>query len=175
MFAANPHVSQEEIAGKLGISQPSVASRIKKLRASGALETRVGIDPGKMNLIIGKVDITSINTSSILRMFKGCPYFMNGFTVSGKFTLCLFFIAENIATMEAIVNGHLRPHKDVQDVEFNIVINSENPLVVPLKLSPERSATPPCGIRLQCKDCLSFKDCKCNGCPVTGQYQGWLF
>lgn len=175
MFGQDPRISQEEIAKELKITQPSVAGRIKKLREIGALETLVGINPNKMNLNIGKVDITATNTQAILDMFEGCPYFVNGFNVSGRYNLCLFFMAENIATMEAIINGHIRPNENVTEVEFNIVISSVKPMVVPTVLTPTKKNKPPCGILMQCKDCASFKCKNCMGCPAIGQYQGWLF
>ena len=84
-------------------------------------------------------------------------------------------MAENIATMEAIINGHIRPNEHVKEVDFNIVISTEKPLVAPTILTPTKQDVPPCGVLLQCKDCGSFKSGKCMGCPAIGQYQGWLF
>jgi len=175
LFAKDPRTSQEEIAAKLDISQPSVAARIRKLRKMGALDMQVGLNPAKMGLNISKVDITTTNKDAIMEMFRGCPYFMNGYSVSGKHNLCLFFICENIATMEAIINGHLRPNQYVKDVDFNIIISTEKPLNVPIVLTPTKDKCPPCGILLECKDCKPFKEGKCMGCPVIDQYQGWLF
>ena len=175
MYATDPDVSQEEIARAINLSQPSVAIRIKKLKESGALETQTGINPLKMGLYMAKVDISSNNPSEILNMFKNCPYFANGFSISGTNNLCLFFISENISTLEAIVNGHLRPNKSVSTVDFNIVINSERNYVVPTILTTNISKKPPCWILNNCRDCPSFKDTKCMGCPATGEYQGWFY
>jgi Lrp/AsnC family leucine-responsive transcriptional regulator len=175
MYAENPDISQEEIAQKIKLSQPSVAIRIKKLRENGALETQTGINPIKMGLYMAKVDISSNDPSELLRMFKNCPYFANGFSVSGTNNLCLFFISENIATLEAIVNGHIRPNKSVSDVNFNIVINSEKPYIIPAVLSTDIQENAPCGILIRCRDCPSFQDKKCMGCPATGEYQGWFY
>jgi len=175
LFAENPHMSQEEIAKEIGLSQPSVAVRIKKLREGGGLATQTGIDPQKLGLYLAKVDISSNNTSLILNMFKNCPYFANGFTVSGKYNLCLLFMSENIATLEAIVNGHIRTHESTMDVDFNIVINSEKDFIVPVVLNSEHREKPPCGMMTHCLDCQSFKDKKCMGCPATGEYQGWFY
>ena len=175
MYAKDPSVSQDEIARNIELSQPSVAIRIKKLKESGALEMQTGINPLKMGLYMGKVDISSNNPNEILNMFKDCPYFANGFSVSGKNNLCLFFISENIATLEAIVNGHIRPNKSVSEVDFNIVINTERDYILPIILTPDITDSPPCGISINCKDCSSFNEKKCMGCPVTGQYQGWFY
>ena len=175
MYANDPDVSQEAIGAAVELTQPSVAVRVKKLKEKGAIETQTGINPLKMGLYMAKVDISSNNSQMILDMFKNCPYFANGVTISGKHNLCLFFMSENISTLEAIVNGHIRSNSSVTDVDFNIVINSQKDYIVPTIFVPEVTGTPPCGILLNCKDCPSFKAEKCMGCPVTGQYQGWFY
>jgi DNA-binding Lrp family transcriptional regulator len=175
MYASDPDVSQESIAKAVKLSQPSVAARIAKLRQSGALERQFGINPLRLGLYLAKVDVSSTKPEEILRMFQGCPYFANGFTVSGKSNLCLLFFSESVATLEAIVNGHIRSNPSVSDVDFNIIITAEKELVVPVILKPKRSKDPPCGMRGNCKECQSFKAGKCMGCPVTGQYQGSFY
>jgi len=175
MYAKESKVSQEDIAKVLKITQPSVAARIKKLRDNGALVLQAGLNPFVMNLNIGRVDLTCKNTKNILDMFKNCPYFLNGFNVSGKYNLCLFFMSENISTMESIINGHIRPNDYVTDVEFNLVISTVKPLIVPTEFFFGKSKKPPCGIKIECKDCESHKTGVCMGCPATGQYRGSLF
>jgi DNA-binding Lrp family transcriptional regulator len=175
MFANDPDVSQEEIAKEIKLSQPSVAMRIKKLKENGAIETQTGINPLEMGLYMAKVDISSNNPSEILGMFKNCPYFANGFSISGKHNLCLFFVSESIATLEAIINGHVRPNKSVTDVDFNIVIATEKEFIVPTALTLEKSEKPPCGVLVKCKNCQSYKEDKCLGCPATGVYEGWFY
>ena len=175
MYGKDPDISQEEIAKAIKLSQPSVAIRIKKLRENGALETQTGINPLKMGLYMAKVDISSNNPSEILAMFNNCPYFANGFSISGSKNLCLFFVSENISTLEAIVNGHLRPNKSVTEVDFNIVINTEKEYIIPTVLTTNQVDKPPCGVLIDCKDCRSFGDGKCMGCPATGTYQGWFY
>jgi len=175
MYSENPGISQEEIAREVKISQPSVAVRIRKLRECGALKTQTGINPIEMGLYLAKVDISSNNPTSILNMFKNCPYFANGFTVSGKHNLCLFFISENLATLEAIVNGHIRSQDINTDVDFNIVITSEKDFIIPIILTTSTTETPPCGMLANCRQCQSFKEKKCMGCPATGEYQGFLY
>ena len=87
------------------------------------------------------------------RKITGIITKINGvdFSISGKHNLCLFFVSESIATLEAIINGHVRPNKSVTDVDFNIVIATEKNFVVPSILTPEKTETPPCGILIKCK------------------------
>jgi len=175
MYARNPNISQEEIAREIGLSQPSVAVRIRKLREKGAIETRTGINPMKMGLYLAKVDVASNDPVPILEMFKGCPFFLNGFSVSGKHNLCLLFVGENIGILEAIVNNHIRAHESVTDVDFNILINSEKDFITPVELTLGFADRPPCGVHLDCKECPSFRSRKCTGCPATGRYKGWFY
>jgi len=173
MYALNPNVSQEDIAHQIGLSQPSVAVRIRKLKERGAIETQTGINPLKMGLYVAKVDVTTNNSIPIMEMFRGCPYFANGFTVSGKYNLCLFFISENISALEALVNNHLRSHEYVTDLAFNIIISSEKDFIVPTVLQSGESVDPPCGDHVNCQNCPSFAGERCSGCPaIFGR--GWL-
>jgi len=87
----------------------------------------------------------------------------------------LLFFSESVATLEAIVNGHIRSNPSVSDVEFNIIITAEKELIVPVILKPARSTDPRCGMRGNCRDCPSLKSKKCMGCPITGQYQGSFY
>jgi Lrp/AsnC family transcriptional regulator, leucine-responsive regulatory protein len=175
MYSQDPDVSQERIAKAIGLSQPSVALRVARLKTSGALEKLVGVSPLKMGLYLAKVDLSSTDPGAILQMFRGCPYFANGFSVSGRHNLCLFFFSESVATLESIVNGHIRANSTVTDVDFDIVITSEKDFVVPVQLKPERCSEPPCGIKMECRKCPSFREKKCMGCPITGQYQGTFY
>ena len=175
MYSADPDVSQDAVAKVVKLSQPSVAARVARLKASGALEARVGMNPLKMGLYLAKVDLASTRPNEIIDMFIGCPYFASGFSVSGRHNLCLFFFSESVTTLESIVNGHIRSHPSVSDVDFNIVIASVKDFVIPVTLKPRHSAKPPCGVETKCSACSEFRSHKCMGCPVTGEYQGAFY
>lgn len=175
MYAEDPDVSQEKIAQRIRLSQPSVAARVSRLKKNGALDRQVGISPLRMGLYLAKVDLSSTNPQSILDMFRNCPYFANGFSVSGRHNLCLFFFSESVATLESIVNGHIRSDPTVKEVDFNIVVTSVKDFVVPARLKVEKTREPPCGMDGECHKCPSFMEKKCMGCPVTGQYQGSFY
>jgi DNA-binding Lrp family transcriptional regulator len=175
MYADDPDISQERIAKAVKLSQPSVAARVSRLRRVGALEKNVGISPLKMGLYLAKVDLTSNEPEAILCRFRDCPYFANGFSVSGRHNLCLLFFSESVTTLESIVNGHIRSDPSVKEVDFNIVITAERDFVVPARLRAERVKEPPCGMKGDCLKCLSFLEKKCMGCPATGQYQGSFY
>lgn len=170
-----PEMSQSEMAEKLNISQPSISARIFKLKQKGALSHVVGMNLKKVNLYMAKVDVIANNTSSVLDIFKDCPYFLNGLIVSGKHNLCLFFVGEDIATLEAIVDGHLRSNPLVRGAEVSIVIATMKDLVMPIKMNFDFSDTPPCGNGCNCKDCAHHISNRCLGCPVTNSYNGKIW
>ena len=175
LLERDPEMSQTDIAEKLKISQPSVSARIHKLKQKGALAHVVGMNLKKVNLYMAKVDVIASNTSSVLDIFKDCPYFLNGLIVSGKNNLCLFFVGEDIATLEAIVDGHLRSNPLVQSAEFSIVISPMKDLIMPLRMNFGFSESPPCGNGCNCKDCSHHTSNRCLGCPVTNSYNGKIW
>ncbi len=175
LLEKSPEMSQNEIAEKLKISQPSVSARIHKLKQKGALAHVVGMNLKKVSLYMAKVDVMASNTSSVLDIFKDCPYFLNGLIVSGNHNLCLFFIGEDIATLEAIVDGHLRSNPLVKSAEVSIVITPVKDLVMPLRMSFNFSDVPPCGNGCNCKECVHHTSNRCLGCPVTNSYNGKIW
>ncbi len=175
LLEKSPEMSQNEIAEKLKISQPSVSARIHKLKQKGALAHVVGMNLKKVSLYMAKVDVMASNTSSVLDIFKDCPYFLNGLIVSGNHNLCLFFIGEDIATLEAIVDGHLRSSPLVKSAEVSIVITPVKDLVMPLRMNFDFSDVPPCGNGCNCKECVHHTSNRCLGCPVTNSYNGKIW
>lgn len=170
LFEKNPDVSQIEIAEQVGLSQPTVGARINKLKHAGVISTTAGMDLMKVGLKLAKVDVTTKNSIDIIKKFKLCPYFMNGFVVSGKENLCLFFIAEDISTIEAIVDRHIRSNPSVMDVDLGIIITTVNDLIQPVKLNIEKTDLSPCG--LDCRACDYYTSNRCLGCSATKSYKG---
>ena len=123
-----------------------------------------------MGLYLAKVDLRQ-RARAILHMFRDALC-ANGFRRVGPPQSCLFFFSESVATLESIVNGHIRSNPSVKEVDFNIVITTERDFVVPARLRGEKVEEPPCGMKGNCVECPSFLERKCMGCPATGQYQG---
>jgi DNA-binding Lrp family transcriptional regulator len=172
LLEENPDLSQSEIAAQVGISQPSVGVRLRKLKEKGALSFLIGMNFKKIDLFLVNVEMTAENSTEILKKFRGCPYFLNGFVVSGKRNLSLFFVSEDLTTIDSLVDAHLRNREDVKDVEVNIVITSYKDLIFPVRMKMEKSDSPPCGSKGSCGECRYYQIGHCLGCPVTGHYRG---
>jgi Lrp/AsnC family transcriptional regulator, leucine-responsive regulatory protein len=152
MLGKDPNVSQEDIAKKLKLSQPSVWARIKNLKEKGVVTHVVGIDFHKVDLDLAKVDVSATDTKSVIDQFKDCPYFINALITSGKFNVTLFFTGTSLKHIEGIVNYHLRGNPKVKDIELNIVISTEKSLVFPLNLDCTNKKQLECN--QECKNCL---------------------
>jgi DNA-binding Lrp family transcriptional regulator len=170
MLSENQDVSQDEIAKEIKLSQPSVAMRIKKLKERGMVEQIIGVNLNKVGIYVALVFIRTTNTTKILNMFRDCPFFLNGFVISGEKNLMLLMSGEDLASLESIIDERLRPDKDVQSAEFNIVISSIKDFIMPLKMVERPLKNPPCGIEY--KECQAYYENRCFGCPATSRYKG---
>lgn len=170
MLEDNPEISQNEIAKKVKLSQPSVGARIKKMVEFGILNHVYGLNIKNPGLYILKVDVKCRQPRELLKLFDGCPFFLNGFIVAGNRNLSMMFICEELTTLEAIVDQHVRPSKDVYDIDVGIVVRAERDTVVPMKIHIEPAKDSPCGSN--CGTCDYWANELCLGCPVTGHYRG---
>jgi DNA-binding Lrp family transcriptional regulator len=169
----NQAISQEEIAKKVKLSQPSVAIRIRKLKERGIIDQIMGVNLNKVGIYVAIVNVRTTNTTKILNLFRNCPFFLNGFVISGEKNLMLLFAGEDLASLESIIDERLRPDDDVQGAEFNIIISSIKDFIMPIKMIERPLKNPPCGIDY--KECQAYKENRCFGCPATSRYKGVFF
>jgi DNA-binding Lrp family transcriptional regulator len=166
----NKDISQEEIAKIIQLSQPSVAIRLKKLKERGIIDNILGVNLNKVGIYVAIVMVRTTNTTKILNMFCNCPFFLNGFVISGEKNLMLLFAGEDLASLESIIDERLRPDEDVQSADFNIVISSIKDFVMPIQIVDRSSNKPPCGVDY--KECQAYYENRCFGCPATDRYKG---
>jgi len=165
----NPRISQTEIAKLVGLSQPSVGSRIKKLKDLGIIDFSYGVNLKNSHMYVLKVDVKCKKPDEILNALKGCPFFLNGFVIAGNKNLIILLVGEDLSTLEAIVDKHIRPNPEVYDVDVGIIVRSEKSTIIPLNIGFEKGDKSPCGSN--CGECEYWNKI-CLGCPVTGHYRG---
>ncbi len=163
-------ISQEKIAKEVNLSQPSVAMRIKKLKDRGIIEQIIGVNINKVGIYLARVMVRTTNATKILNKFQGCPFFLNGFVVSGSDNLMLLFAGEDLASLESIIDCRIRPDKDVKSADFNIIISSIKDFIIPIKMIERPMKNPPCGVEY--KECKAYHENRCFGCPATKLYKG---
>ncbi|MBT4824256.1 Lrp/AsnC family transcriptional regulator [Candidatus Woesearchaeota archaeon] len=151
MLQKNPETSQDEIAKKIKLSQPSVGARIRKLQEKGILHNVNGVNFKTVDLHLAKIDVNATDTKAIIDEFKYCPFFVNALVTSGRHNVCLFFTATDLKRLEGIVNHHLRGNPKVKEVEVNIVVTSAKDFVLPMNMDYE-------GHKLCDQDCMESID-----------------
>jgi len=166
----NQEISQEEIAKMVHLSQPSVAMRIKKLKERGIVDHIIGVNLNKVGIYVAIITVRTTDTTKILNMFRNCPFFLNGFVISGKENLMLLFAGEDLASLESMIDCRIRPDEDVQSADFTIMISSIKDFVMPIKIVERPLNKPPCGIVY--KGCQAYHENRCFGCPATSRYKG---
>ena len=166
----NQNISQEEIAKIVNLSQPSIAIRLKKLKEKGIIDNIIGVNLNKVGVYVAIVMVRTTNTTKILNMFRDCPFFLNGFVVSGEKNLMLLFVGEDLASLESIIDERLRPDEDIQSADFNIIISSIKDFIMPVNMVERPLNKPPCGVEY--KECQAYHENRCFGCPATSRYKG---
>ena len=156
LLQKNPNVSQEEIAKKIKLSQPSVGARIRKLHEKGILHHVHGVNFKLVDLKLAKVDVYCVDTAAIIREFKDCPFFINALVMSGRYNVCLLFTATDLKRLEGIVNHHLRNNPSVKDMQMNIVISTAKDFVLPLNVDYENENQLKC--EQECRDSIDKWD-----------------
>jgi len=94
----------------------------------------------------------------------------------GGYNLIALVMAENQATLESesMEKCALRSGEGIRRSEFYLIGRVHHYPFLPLKVDAlkEKGDITPCGV--QCKDCPSFQDEKCVGCPALSYYRGPL-
>lgn len=147
----DPDASQQVLAAKLQLSQPSVNARLRKLKDRGILVQTAGLDANAAGLSLARVDCTCTDTDKLLGMLAGCSFFVNGFVLSGKRNLSLLLLAEDLEKVEDIVNVYLRGSDTVSDVEVTVVVDSAKSFLCSVDLVNEHGH--PCNDRRGCATC----------------------
>jgi DNA-binding Lrp family transcriptional regulator len=161
LIQKNPDISQEEIAKRIKLSQPSVGVRIRKLHQKGILYTVNGVNFRIVNLYLAKVDINATDTTAIIDELRDCPFFINALITSGRYNLSIFLTATDLKDLEGIVNHHLRGNAKVKEIELNIVISTIKDFIHPLNLEYD-TAKKSCNM-----ECMAvFKDKEKEGIKV---------
>jgi len=88
----NPKISQTEIAKLVGLSQPSVGSRIRKLKELGIIDFSYGVNLKKSQMYVLKVDVKCKKPDDILNALRDCPFFLNGFVIAGNKNLIMLML-----------------------------------------------------------------------------------
>ncbi|MBY9006042.1 MAG: Lrp/AsnC family transcriptional regulator [Candidatus Lokiarchaeota archaeon] len=133
LIQKEPNLTHTQIAKKVNRSQPTIGMRIRKLEKTGVLKYQAGINIKTADLIMGIVEIDTLNPQLIENLIKNCPYLINGFRKSGNFNLSILIVGYSFQQIDRIVNNHFRNNPNVNNVTLNIITNIVNDFVLPFE------------------------------------------
>lgn len=139
LFQDNSEVSHVEIGRIVNRTQPSVRTRIIKLREKG-FKRIFGVDFKKINIILAQVFIQTSDTYHINQIIdepNGNMGKMLVWTSTGKYNLNMLVCGKSITKIENTVNTLLRNEKSVKSIKLEIINNLLTEFVLPLNYNLE--------------------------------------
>ena len=160
-----PSASQSEIARKIGISQPAVGMRIKKLIKMGILERYVGIPIHKFNLRLAMIGVKTRDPGSLMRKFERCPRLVFMAKAIGAHQLILHFVGSCDRTLQNLIEERLSTDSNVLDFDVSLADTPDSVTLMPIKIPSEHQEKAPCGA--YCSKCQKYLSGRCLGCPAS--------
>ena len=164
--------SLTQLARKVGISRPTLISRLERLMRENLIGINVGLNLEKLGLLTAFVflEIKGVkNQTNLERTLMECPRVISAFKLEEKANLLLLIYGEDKRTLNAFINSL----RDFSSVEIISVMHSESPLFdekFPIRVYSEKMTSAPC--ERKCGECFRFKDASCVGCPAVIEYKG---
>ena len=159
LLQKDPFLSQNEIAKRVELSQPSVSARIKRLKEKGFLAFTVGVNIKKTGLHVAKVEF---NKEKHIEECSYCPYILG--VVETEDIKTIYVVGEDFSSMESMVK------KRFSRKDLKAVVGAYPDFVMPLKME-DNGGCEGC----DCGECEYYATGKCLGCPFSEYYKGKLW
>jgi DNA-binding Lrp family transcriptional regulator len=176
---SNGRKTYKELGEAIGYTSLGAKKRIAKLLNKNLIHISALVNTDALNLRLALIllEIESAETMrKIIDRYSRCPRVINFFTTMGGYNLIALVMAEDQATLESesMEKCALRSGEGIRRSEFYLIGRVQHYPFLPLKTDAlkEKGDVTPCGV--QCKDCPSFQDKKCVGCPALSYYRGPL-
>ena len=167
----------KELGDTIGFTSLGAKKRFDKLLKNEIIHISAFVNANVLDLRLALIllEIDSIETmNEIIKRYSKCPRIINFFTTMGGYNLIALVMAEDQNTLESecMEKCALRSGEGIRRSEVYVIGKIHHYPFLPLNLDAlkGKSDTAPCGV--QCKDCQSFLDQKCVGCPTLSYYKG---
>ena len=169
----------KELGDVIGFTSLGAKKRVDKLLKKGLIHISALVNTDALNLRLALI-LLEIESAEAMRKimdrYNTCPRVINFFTTMGGFNLIALVMAEDQATLESecMEKCALRSGEGIRRSEVFLIGRVHHYPFLPLKANTlrDKAETTPCGVR--CKECTSFKEKKCVGCPALSYYRGPL-
>ena len=169
----------KELGEAIGFTSLGAKKRIEKLLKKNLIHISALVNTDALNLRLALILLEIENAETmrkIIDRYSKCPRVINFFTTMGGYNLIALVMAEDQATLESesMEKCALRSGEGIRRSEFYLIGRVHHYPFLPLKADAlkEKGDVTPCGV--QCKECPSFQDEKCVGCPTLSYYRGPL-
>ncbi len=146
LLQRDARTTQSEIAAAVGLSQPSVADRIRKLDESGAVAGYVArLDPRRMGndirAFVGVRIAHPRHHEAFIRGVQDIPEVLECHRVAGVESYILKIVTRNTETLDELISGTLRRLAGVTRTQTTIVLSTvKEGTAVPLPLAEDLPA-----------------------------------
>ena len=169
----------KELGDAIGFTSLGAKKRVDKLLNKKLIHISALVNTDALNLRLALI-LLEIESAEAMRKimdrYTKCPRVINFFTTMGGYNLIALVMAEDQATLESecMEKCALRSGEGIRRSEVYLIGRVHHYPFLPLKADSlrEKAETAPCGVH--CKECTSFKEQKCVGCPALSYYRGPL-
>ena len=163
-----------EMGKKLGVSHTAIRSRLKRLQRD-LLKVNCNLDIEKLGLKMFFICLEARFKSKVINHVKNCPKIICYFNTYGEYNFVLLAIAENIDTMESMIEQCFSFNfTDVTKYNVMPIANSSSICQHVRFYTNGEKSNMNCDFKTDCINCKSYIEDRCVGCPLYKGYKGIL-
>lgn len=132
LLQEDPSLTHYQIAEIINRSQPTVGTRVRKLKERGILQFQAGINFKKMGIQLAFVNLNTKNPNEIVDMVKDCPFMLNAFRLSGMYNMSILIANTNLKKLNNVVDQHFRKNPYVQKISIEFITDTINNFILPI-------------------------------------------
>ena len=170
----NARQSITDLAKDTKVSRPTVIKRLNRMIKDKTINIDAGINLTKLGFQVGCIGIEVKSTnekSKMQKILEKCPRVIMILSPYDKVTFSVYLFGEDMDTLRSTIYSF----KEIPNTDIVYVNYSDAPLYpksFPINIYLERGAVTPCGQK--CKECASYQQNLCIGCPAVEEYKGPL-
>jgi Lrp/AsnC family leucine-responsive transcriptional regulator len=133
---ADGRASLSSLGKKVGLSQPAVSERVKRLEARGVIEgysARINLRAVGLDLLaIARIKTTFANLQACLKLFASMPEILEVHRVTGEDCLIVKVLVPRAEQLEAVIDRLAK----YGSVTTSIVLSSQPPAAITRRAAP---------------------------------------
>lgn len=164
-----------DLGKKLGLSHTTVGNRMKSLVKKGIMKISpvLNIKELGMQIAVLGVELDGLDSAmKFAKKFQDCPRVVFLAPMTGDFNLVMIVVSEDFKCLQNVIEKTLRVQPGVKRLSLSFTSTLLEPSFLHLKIPVATSETSPCNKK--CRECESYLNELCVGCPSVGEYRGCL-